>query len=190
MTDADIRELVSRGESVSVEFKTRITESRILSRNISAFANGEGGKVLVGVDERHRIVGCDREQLRRMFEAAQREIDGEVHLALDFVDIDQKTVGVISVGRAKGIVSSLDGIFSRFGAAERAMSSIEIQKRISSEEDSTEKLTRLVSEQTKRIEELHEELRRSNSLKSKTLDYLIGGLVGAVIGFVLTLAFT
>ena len=190
MTNTDIRELVSHGESASVEFKTRISQPRILSRNISAFANTEGGKILVGIDERRGIVGCDREQLRRMFEAAQREIDGDVDLALDFVDVDQKAVGVISVSRAKGIVSTRDGIFSRVGAAVRAMSSLEIQSRIPPEETPIDKLTELLSEQTKRIEELQEEIRRSNSWKSKAVDYLIGGLVGAVIGFVLTLELT
>lgn len=190
MTDTEIQKLISQGESSTVEFKTRITQSRILARNISAFANSDGGKILVGVDERRGIVGCDRDRLSRIFNEAKREIDGKVDLTLDFVDANKKTVGVISVGQAPRIVSSRDGIFSRVGAAAMAMQSLEIQKRIAPEESPIDKLSGLVSEQTKRIDDLLEMICKDNSWKSKVIDYLIGGLIGAAIGFLLTIAFT
>lgn len=189
MTDSEILQLISKGETSIVEFKTKILQPQILSREVSAFANTKGGNVLVGVDERQGIVGCDREQLRRVFEAAQQNIKGNIDLALDFVEVDGKDVGVITVGESHGVVSLRDGIFVRRGSEVIAMTPQEIQKRISYEEYPIRKLTELVAELTKRIEELKDDIRKSNHLKSKVIDYLIGGLVGAIIGFLFTLAF-
>jgi len=63
-------------------------------------------------------------------------------------------------------------------------------KRLSPEPAAAERLIEVVTEQTKRIEELQEEVSKSNSWKSKTFDYLLGGLVGAILGLILTLALT
>ena len=190
MTISEIQEIISRGENTTVEFKTKISQPWILTRNISAFANTKGGKILVGVDERRGIVGCDRKQLQRMFEIAQRDINGKVDLALEFVNVNGNNIGVIFVSRSKGIISSKDGVFIRVGAATQVMSSLEIQNRILPEEKPIDKLTELVNEQTNRIKDLQEEIWRGNSWKSKVLDYLLGGVVGAVIGFFLTLLLT
>ena len=190
MTINEIQEIISRGENATVEFKTKISQPWILTRNISAFANTKGGKILVGVDERRGIVGCDRKQLQRMFEIAQRDVNGKIDLALEFFNINGNNIGVIFVSRSKGIISSKDGVFIRVGAATQVMSSLEIQNRILPEEKPIDKLTELVSEQTNRIKDLQEEIWRGNSWKSKVLDYLIGGVVGAVICFLLTLLLT
>lgn len=37
-----------------------------------------------------------------------------------------------------------------------------------------------------RIEELQEELRKSSSWKVKLKDYFVGGIIGAILGFVLS----
>lgn len=190
MTISKIQEIISHGENKTVEFKTKISQPWILTRNISAFANTKGGKILVGVDERRGIVGCGRKQLQRMFEIAQRDINGKVDLALEFFNVNGNNIGVIFVGRSKGIISSKDGVFIRVGATTQVMSSLEIQNRILPEEKPIGKLTELVSKQTNRIKDLQEEIRRGNSWKSKVLDYLMGGVVGAVICFLLTLLLT
>ena len=59
MIDADIRDLVGLGETESVEFKVGTVSPAMLARVVSAFANTSGGKILIGVDERRGIVGCD-----------------------------------------------------------------------------------------------------------------------------------
>jgi len=190
MTISEIQEIISQGENTTVEFKTKISQPWILTRSISAFANTKGGKILVGVDERRGIVGCDRKQLQRMFEIAQRDINGKVDLALEFVNVNGNNIGVIFVSRSKGITSSKDGVFIRVGVASQVMSSLEIQNRILQEKKPIGKLTELVSDQTNRIKDIQDEIRRGNSWKSKVSDYLIGGVIGAVIGFLLTFLLT
>jgi gas vesicle protein len=70
------------------------------------------------------------------------------------------------------------------------MASQEIQHKVLPEKTSIEKLAELVSDQTKRIEELQDTIDQNSSWKSKSVDYLAGGVVGAIIGFVLTLLLT
>ncbi|MGM0655555.1 MAG: AlbA family DNA-binding domain-containing protein [Thermodesulfobacteriota bacterium] len=189
MLDNEIRELAAIGETEEIEFKVGSVHPQALSRVVSAFANGIGGKILVGVDEKNGIVGCDRDKLRRVFEATQRQIKGSVDISLDFASVGAKEVGVISVGKSDDVVMSRDGIFIRRGATDIAMTSAEIRKRLSPEPAAaTERLIDVVTEQTKRIEELQDDIQKGGSWQSKALDYIIGGSVGAIIGFGLTLA--
>lgn len=190
MLDTEIRELAARGETEAVEFKVGTVHPPALARVVSAFANSGGGKVLVGIDERRGIVGCDRDRLRRSFEAVQRQIRGSVDMTLDFVAVDGKEVGVVSVGQSNDVVMSRDGIFIRRGAADLAMTPADIRKRLSPEPAAAERLIEVVTEQTKRIEELQEEVARSNRWQSKCVDYLLGGLIVAILGLILTLALT
>jgi len=190
MTISEIQEIISQGENTTVEFKTKISQPWILTRNISAFANTKGGKILVGVDERRGIVGCVRKQLQRMFEIAQRDINGKIDLTLEFININGHSIGVIFVGRSKDIISSKDGVFIRVGAVTQVMSPLDIQNRILQEEKPIGKLTELISDQTNRIKDIQDEIRLGNSWKSKVPDYLIGGVIGAVIGFLLSFLLT
>lgn len=50
MTIDDIKSLIATGEGFTPEFKKSISSS--IGREICAFANSQGGKILVGVDDR------------------------------------------------------------------------------------------------------------------------------------------
>ncbi len=190
MNEAAIREYVRNGESDVVEFKTGIRDPAIIARNVSAFANASGGTVLVGIDERHGIVGCDRAELKRAFETSQRLLSGDVEVTLDFVTVDGKNVGVISVSRSPDLVSSRDGIFIRRGEATLAMAASVIRSRLPPDKPPLDRLTELIADQTKRIEELVEIIRRSGSWKAKAVDYVVGGIVGTIIGVIVTFLLT
>jgi len=53
----DIVKLLRNGESETVEFKARFNKETIVS--LAAFANTKGGKVVVGVDNKGRVIGID-----------------------------------------------------------------------------------------------------------------------------------
>lgn len=57
MTLRELRELVLKGEHQQLEFKKKSPEPYRLAREISAFANTEGGTLLIGVDDDGRILG-------------------------------------------------------------------------------------------------------------------------------------
>jgi hypothetical protein len=54
---ADVTKIIAKGESRTVEFKRSTGELREAMQTLCAFANGEGGRVLVGVRPDGKIVG-------------------------------------------------------------------------------------------------------------------------------------
>lgn len=69
---AYIRALISEGEHVRQDFKYEISDSRKIARTLSAFANTEGGRLLIGVKDNGRIAGVRSDEEMYMVEAAAR----------------------------------------------------------------------------------------------------------------------
>ena len=57
MTIQDLTRLVALGEGLHIEFKRRVPEPRRMAKEVIAFANTEGGNLLVGVGDAGEIVG-------------------------------------------------------------------------------------------------------------------------------------
>lgn len=56
---ADLQRLVSQGESDKIEFKLRTPPEGILAAELTAFANAQGGTLIIGVDNHGRVVGLE-----------------------------------------------------------------------------------------------------------------------------------
>ncbi|MCY4150068.1 MAG: putative DNA binding domain-containing protein [Gammaproteobacteria bacterium] len=65
MTKAELLELISHGENSGVEFKHDDVRPEQIAKEIVAFANFQGGQVLLGVDDDGSISGIQRENLDR-----------------------------------------------------------------------------------------------------------------------------
>jgi hypothetical protein len=65
VTEPDIEQLLLTGESETVEFKERLDKNRPerIAKTAAAFSNTKGGTIIFGVDDDHRIVGCEIEGL-------------------------------------------------------------------------------------------------------------------------------
>ena len=71
MTHSDyIHRLIGEGEHVHQDFKFEISDARKIAKSISAFANTEGGRLLVGVKDNGKIAGVRSEEEIYMIEAA------------------------------------------------------------------------------------------------------------------------
>lgn len=71
LTDTQyIQQLVSEGEHCHQDFKFEISDARKIARSLSAFANTEGGRLLVGVKDNGKIAGIRSEEEIYMIEAA------------------------------------------------------------------------------------------------------------------------
>lgn len=57
MTRTELLELIKNGENSGVEFKRDTIENRALAKELVAFANLQGGRVLLGVDDDGSVVG-------------------------------------------------------------------------------------------------------------------------------------
>ena len=65
-----IAELISQGENQQLDFKFEISDSKKIARTLSAFANTEGGTLLIGVKDNGNIAGIRSEEEYYMLEAA------------------------------------------------------------------------------------------------------------------------
>jgi ATP-dependent DNA helicase RecG len=63
MTKTELLELIKNGESSGVEFKRDTIDNRAMAKELVAFANHFGGRVILGVDDDGSIAGLTRERL-------------------------------------------------------------------------------------------------------------------------------
>lgn len=97
-----IQQLVTEGEHCHQDFKFEISDARKIARSISAFANTEGGRLLVGVKDNGKIAGIRSEEEIYMIEAAAGmycqppvSIETQAHAA------EGKTVLEVRIGQAE-----------------------------------------------------------------------------------------
>jgi predicted HTH transcriptional regulator len=178
-SDDQIRQMLLSGESQKVEFKSVIRQPSDLARLISAFANADGGVILVGVEEPARVVGCDRQQMMRLFQAALVRLQNPSSSSMHFHTIDGHDIAVISVNKADRIVASRDGIYLRRGKTTVPYPPEEIQHRFAGT-GAEASLSRLIE----LVEELQRDIARSNSLPHRLREWLISGIIGAILGVV------
>jgi len=65
-----ISDLIAQGEHQQLDFKFEINNARKIARTLSAFANTDGGKLLIGVKDNGKIAGIRTEEEYHMIEAA------------------------------------------------------------------------------------------------------------------------
>lgn len=67
-----IYRLIEEGEHQQQDFKFEISDARKIARSLSAFANTDGGRLLVGVKDNGKIAGIRSEEEIYMIEAAAK----------------------------------------------------------------------------------------------------------------------
>lgn len=72
-------ELIAAGENLHQDFKFSIDNLRKIARTLCAFANTDGGRLLIGINDKRKIVGCNpQEELHMIQEAAKHHCNPEV----------------------------------------------------------------------------------------------------------------
>lgn len=186
---SDILDLLSAGESETLEFKATLNHPVPLARLIASFANVEGGTILVGVTEPTSVIGVDEDRFRQAYSAAIRLFDPhEVRSSLKFVDGGHGLkVAVVEVEKSSGLVLVQGSAFARSGATTRPMLSTQILERVSSDHPQTtlETLAQANATQTAHLEKLSAdsehlkiELSRANDPAIKRQERKYGFLIG------------
>ncbi len=102
MRKTDLLELIQNGENSGVEFKRDTIENRALAKELVAFANLHGGRVLFGVEDDGAVVGISRPKLEEWVMTACRDkIRPELIPYFEIVkDVEPgKDVAVVQVDR-------------------------------------------------------------------------------------------
>ena len=67
---SELQRKILQGEGVSLDFKFRIDDQKKIARTLAAFANTEGGSLLIGVKDNGKIAGTNPEEEYYMIEGA------------------------------------------------------------------------------------------------------------------------
>lgn len=62
--------LIAQGEHQQQDFKFEVSDSKKIARTLSAFANTDGGRLLIGVKDNGKISGIRGDEEYYMIEAA------------------------------------------------------------------------------------------------------------------------
>ena len=57
-----LRQMIAEGEHVKQDFKFAISDARKIARSLSAFANNQGGRLLIGVKDNGVVAGVRNEE--------------------------------------------------------------------------------------------------------------------------------
>lgn len=94
----ELRAFIREGEHQEQDFKFRIDSNLKIARTLSAFANTDGGRLLIGVKDNGRISGIDPEEEYFMIEgAAEVYCDPPVKFDYEIYEVEEKLVLLIDV---------------------------------------------------------------------------------------------
>lgn len=93
-----IYQLIAQGEHQQQDFKFCINDSRKIARSLVAFANTDGGRLLVGVKDNGKIAGVKSEEEFYMVEAAAKIYSKpEIPFTVQEWEVEGKTVLEVAV---------------------------------------------------------------------------------------------
>ncbi|MBQ3921750.1 MAG: putative DNA binding domain-containing protein, partial [Spirochaetales bacterium] len=135
MTIEDIK----KGESDILEFKREFPDKgKNILKTIVAFANGEGGTVVVGVDDRSlEIVGVDEADVFKIKDKIANSISDnitpQIVPRISYERIDDKTIIIIKISKGQNTPyciksEGLDGVYLRIDATTRPAERYAVQE--------------------------------------------------------------
>jgi predicted HTH transcriptional regulator len=98
----DVKNRAQTGEGSFLEFKRTVPSVAKIAREIAAFANTNGGTLLIGVDDDKSLIGVDgyQEEVFLLKKAAHDLCKPEVEIKIELVHFGQKDLMVIRVPQA------------------------------------------------------------------------------------------
>ena len=93
-----IKSLIIEGEHQQQDFKYRVSDAMKLAKSVSAFANTDGGRLLIGVRDDGNMSGVrDEEEIYMMHQAAYRYCRPQASIKFDTYHVDGRTIVVATV---------------------------------------------------------------------------------------------
>ena len=124
-SQTELIEKIMLGEDSTIEFKREIPHRNNMADEIAAFANSQGGVILIGVDDYREIVGLELQELDRIektvVEICEDSIEPTVPIFTEKLRIDDKNILKIEVPRSLFVHKTPNGYFARHGSSKREM---------------------------------------------------------------------
>ncbi len=125
----NVLELISKGECDEVEFKSTIPKD--LAKSICAFANANGGYIIIGITDRKRVVGTDPEKIKERVAASLSSLSPIPKIEITDTTVEGKDIVIIHVKKSKDLITSGGSAYIRIGRSVRIMELQEILKKAS-----------------------------------------------------------
>ena len=93
-----LQSLIREGEHQQQDFKYRVSDAMKLAKSVSAFANTDGGRLLIGVrDDGHMSGVRSEEEIYMMHQAAYRYCRPEASIKFDTYHVEGRTIVIATV---------------------------------------------------------------------------------------------
>jgi predicted HTH transcriptional regulator len=91
-------QLIAQGEHQQQDFKYRVSDACKLAKSVSAFANTDGGRLLIGVRDDGHLSGVrSEEEIYMMHQAAYKYCRPEASIKFDTYHIEGRTIVIATV---------------------------------------------------------------------------------------------
>lgn len=90
--------LIREGEHQQQDFKYRVSDACKLAKSVSAFANTDGGRLLIGVRDDGNLSGVrSEEEIFMMHQAAYKYCQPEASIKFDTYHVEGRTIVIATV---------------------------------------------------------------------------------------------
>lgn len=127
----DVIEMIKQGENQHVEFKQELNkETEKFAMAAVAFANGDGGAILFGVDDHANILGVKEMIGDSLTRSLTSRCEPLIEHDIKTVTIEDKTIVVVRINEGKNKPYSLKdrGVYIRSGSTNRIANRIELDE--------------------------------------------------------------
>lgn len=126
MTLEELYKMIRCGETSRVQFKQQFTSQKQMAEEMVAFANGEGGIILLGIeDQTGKVIGLSYDDIqqttRDLGNTANEHVRPTIYIRTDVMELDGKMILVAEVlrGRNKPYKDLSGSIWVKQGADKR-----------------------------------------------------------------------
>ena len=93
-----LQQLIAQGEHQQQDFKYKVMDAEKLARSVSAFANTDGGRLLIGVRDDGHISGIrSEEEIYMMYSAAYKYCEPQPSIHFDTLHAEGRNVVIATV---------------------------------------------------------------------------------------------
>ena len=125
-------EKIILGEDSTIEFKREMPHRDNIANEIAAFANDQGGMILIGIDDNREIVGIELQKLdnveKTVVEICEDSIEPTVPIFTEKLRIDDKNLLKIEIPRSFFVHKTHNGYYTRQEKTKKEMSTEQLAR--------------------------------------------------------------
>lgn len=184
MTVAELLAKVGEGESDTFELRADVRDTLSIAQLIGGLANTSGGHIAIGIREPNQIVGVDAARVVALVDRVKSALEPVPTIVHDVLNVQGQDVVVIGVEKSRDLVFAAGAVYRRSGDMTMPMSAEELSSFLRPNvvnADGLTSLASLIEKQTRKIDDLGDELAKARSWKVRWRDWLMGAVLSVII---------